>query len=79
MMYAGVIFFTAAVNRGLSRMTRSSSWSWISPRDTLDVLADAMFRISTPRAIPVSLAVVVVVVRIAASALVLRRLWQRSG
>ena len=73
MMYAGVIFFTSAVNRALGRMTRSTSWAWISPRDTLDVLADAMFRISRPRAIPVYLAVLVVAALIAASMLVLER------
>jgi len=73
MMYAGIIFFTAAMNNALFRITGSRSWAWISPNDTLDVLADAMFRLTTPRVIPVPLAVGAIVALIAASMLVLER------
>ncbi|HEX5107539.1 MAG TPA: ABC transporter permease subunit [Vicinamibacterales bacterium] len=73
MMYAGIIFFTSAMNTALSRITDSRSWAWISPNDTLDVLADAMFRLATPRAIPVPLAVGAIVVLVAGSMLVLER------
>lgn len=72
-MYAGVIFFTSALNGVLRQITHSRSWAWLSPRDTLDVLADAIFRIATPRAVPVPVAVAVVAVLLIASILILER------
>jgi ABC-2 type transport system permease protein len=73
MMYAGIVFFTSALNQTLGRITGSRAWAFISPDDTLDVLADAMFRITAPRAIPVWAAAVVVAVLIGASVVVLER------
>jgi ABC-2 type transport system permease protein len=71
--YAGIIFFTSAMNQALRQITGSRAWAWISPRDTLDVVADAIFRLTTPRVIPVPAAIAVVVVLIAVSMLVLER------
>lgn len=73
MTYAGVIFFTLAMNRALAGMTGSQAWAWISPWDTLGVIADAVFRVGAKPAIPVPAAVLVVVVLIGASIVVLER------
>jgi ABC-2 type transport system permease protein len=73
MMYAGIIFFTAALNQALRGITGSRAWAWISPEDSLDVIGDAAFRITSPPPIPVPAAVAVVVVLIAASLVVLER------
>jgi ABC-2 type transport system permease protein len=73
MMYAGALFFTAAMYQALRAITSSSAWAAISPRDTMNVIADGIFRIQGPRPIPVAAAVVVVAVLIAASVWVLER------
>jgi ABC-2 type transport system permease protein len=73
MMYAGALFFTAAMYQALRAITNSTAWAAISPRDTMNVIADGIFRIQGPRAIPVAAAVVVVAVLIAASVWVLER------
>lgn len=73
MMYAGMIFFTNAMYQALSRITGSRAWAVISPEDTLDVIADAMFRRNSQPVIPVPAALLVVVVLIAVSILILER------
>jgi hypothetical protein len=72
-MYAGALFFTAAMYQALRAITTSTAWAAISPRDTMNVIADGIFRIQGPRPIPVAAAVVVVAVLIAASIWVLER------
>lgn len=72
-MYAGIVFFTAAMHQALRAITRNDWWAWLSPEDTLDVIADAVFRIQRASAMPVPLAVLVVAVLIAASLWVLNR------
>ena len=71
-MYTGVVFFSAAMYQALQRIT-GRSWAWLSPQDTLDVLADAIFRIQRPPAIPVPVAFIVVAVLIAVSVWILER------
>jgi ABC-2 type transport system permease protein len=71
-MYAGLVFFTGAFYQALRRMT-GRSWAWLSPQDTLDVIADAIFRIRRPPVIPVSAAFAAVVVLIALSIWILER------
>jgi ABC-2 type transport system permease protein len=71
-MYAGLVFFTAAFYQALRRMT-GRSWAWLSPQDTLDVIADAIFRIRRPPVMPVSAAFAAVVVLIALSIWILER------
>jgi ABC-2 type transport system permease protein len=64
MMYAGAIFFTAALSQALRAITGGGAWSWISPQDALEVLADVIFRIpgQPPMPLPVALATIVGIV-----------------
>ena len=73
LMYAGVVFFTAAMYQALRGMTGSSAWAWISPEDTFDVIADAVFRIPGRPAMPVPAAFAVVIILIVASIWILER------
>jgi ABC-2 type transport system permease protein len=73
MMYAGIVFFTAAMYQALSAITGTRVWAFISPEDTLDILANAIFRVPAPRVMPVPAAFVTVVVLIAASLWILER------
>jgi ABC-2 type transport system permease protein len=72
-MYAGIIFFTAAMYQALRNITASNAWAWVSPGDTLSVIADAVFRVKTTPAIPPIAAIVVVLVLMSAAVLVLER------
>ena len=72
-MYAGVIFFTEAMYRPLVRTTGSELWTLISPGNTLDVLADRVFRLSTRPPAPLAAAVAVLVALVIASIVVLER------
>lgn len=72
-MYAGIIFFTAAMYQALRQITTSGAWAWISPEDVLDVLGAAIFRSPGEQPIPVAVAVLVVVVLIGASIWILER------
>ncbi len=73
LMYAGIVFFSAAMYQALRAITGSSAWAWVSPEDTFDVIADAVFRLPGRPAMPVSAAFAVVVVLIAASLWILER------
>ena len=72
-MYAGIVLFTAAMYEALSAITGSRAWAWISPGDTLDIIADAIFRIPNPPPMPVPAALLTVVLLIAASMWILER------
>jgi ABC-2 type transport system permease protein len=72
-MYAGIIFFTAALYQALGSITGSRVWAVLSPGDMLDVVADAAFRVRAQPPVPLSVAVVVIVALIAASIWVLER------
>jgi ABC-2 type transport system permease protein len=73
-MYAGLIFFTAAMYQALRGITGSRLWSVISPSDMLDVLGNAVFRVQGgDPAVPVAVAALVVVLLIGASIWVLER------
>jgi ABC-2 type transport system permease protein len=73
LMYAGIIFFTAAMYQALRGITGSAAWAWISPEDTFDVIADTVFRTPAGAAMPLAAAVAVVVVLVAASLWILER------
>ena len=73
LMYAGIVFFSAAMYQALRGITGSSAWVFVSPEDTFDVIADAVFRIPGRAAMPVPAAFAVVVVLIAASIWILER------
>jgi ABC-type transport system involved in multi-copper enzyme maturation permease subunit len=72
-MYAGLIFFTGALYQVLRAMTGSRVWAWISPEDTLDIVADAIFRVGSTPDLPVPAAFAVVGALIAASIVILER------
>jgi ABC-2 type transport system permease protein len=73
MMYAGIIFFTAGMYQALKTITVSTSWAWISPQDTLDVIADAIFRVPDRSALPVPVAVAVAIIIITGSIWIVMR------
>ena len=73
MMYAGILFFTAAMYQALRAITTSTAWAVISPRDTMNVIADGIFRIQGARPISVPVAAVVVLVLIGGSIWILER------
>jgi ABC-2 type transport system permease protein len=73
MMYAGIIFFTAALYQALRGITTSRTWAFISPEDVLDVIAAVVFRSPGTPAIPMPAALLVVAVLIGASVWILER------
>jgi ABC-2 type transport system permease protein len=72
-MYAGLIFFTAALFQALRGITGRSSWAWLSPTDTLEQIAAYIFRADAPYDLPPIVAIVAVGVLIAGSAWILER------
>ena len=72
-MYAGLIFFTAAMYQVLRGITGSQAWAFISPGDVLDVFSRVIFRVTGPTALPFPAAVLFVVLLLGASILVLER------
>jgi ABC-2 type transport system permease protein len=72
-MYAGVIFFTAAMSQALRGITASRTWAVISPGEMLDVIANAIFRAKADSPVPVYVAIIVVFVIIGLSVLILER------
>ncbi len=72
-MYAGLIFFTSALFQAVRGITTKSSFAWLSPGDSLDVLGDAIFRLPLRYDLPVWGAALVVIGLIVGSAVVLER------
>jgi ABC-2 type transport system permease protein len=72
-MYAGVSFFTFAMYQVLRGITTSRTWAVISPIEMLDVIANAIFRGRGEPAVPVYVAVIVVLAMIGAALLILER------
>lgn len=72
-MYAGLIFFTAAMFQALRGITGSSSWAFISPGDVLEVVAAVIFRSPGTPAIPFPAAVVTLMALVGLSVVVLER------
>jgi ABC-2 type transport system permease protein len=73
MMYAGIIFFTAAMYQALRQITGSRAWAAISPEDVLDVIAAVIFRAPGTPAIPMPVALLVVFALVGASIWILER------
>jgi ABC-2 type transport system permease protein len=73
-MYAGLMFFTAALFNALRGITGKSTFAWLSPTASLEQLGDAIFRL-TPRYTGFSsaLALLVVVGLIVGSGFILQR------
>jgi ABC-type transport system involved in multi-copper enzyme maturation permease subunit len=72
-MYAGLIFFTAALVNAVRGITGRSWLAWLSPSDVLEQLGDVIFRLPPRFDLPVWAAVLVLVALIGGSALVLER------
>jgi len=72
-MYAGLIFFTAAMYQALRGITSSRAWAVISPGDVLNVFADVIFRNQNTPPIPFPVALLVVALLLSGSVLVLER------
>src|SRR5688572_10080932 len=73
MMYAGLIFFTAAMYQALREMTGSRGWAVISPEDVLDAVAAVVFRTAGTPAIPIWAALATIAVIVGVSVWVLER------
>jgi ABC-type transport system involved in multi-copper enzyme maturation permease subunit len=72
-LYAAIIFFAMAVFRVLRRLTGNGAWVFLSPKDSLDVLADAMLRVESPPPISWPVTVLVIAGLIALSIWILDR------
>jgi ABC-2 type transport system permease protein len=72
-MYAGLIFFTAALFQALRGMTGQSGWAWLSPTDTLQQVSAYIFRAEAPYDLPPAAAIVTVAALLAGSAWILER------
>lgn len=72
-MYAGLMFFTAALFQALRGITGSTAFAWISPNGALDQLGDVIFRIRPRYDLPPAAAGLVVIGLVAVSAFILAR------
>jgi ABC-2 type transport system permease protein len=72
-MYAGLIFFTAAMYNALRAITGSSAFAWLSPTNCLDIIANAIFRTPSGRSVPVWIAFAAIFGLIVASIAILER------
>ena len=73
MMYAGLIFFTAAMYQALRGITGSRVWAAISPEDVLDVVAAVIFRSPGTPSIPMWAALLDIAVIVGLSIWILER------
>lgn len=72
-MYAGLMFFTAALFQALRGITGSSSFAWLSPGDALEQLGDVIFRLEPRYDLSPAIAALTVVVLIVGSGVILAR------
>lgn len=72
-MYAGLIFFTAALFNAVRGITGKTWLAWLSPSDVMQQLGDVIFRLPPRFAMPGWAAALVVAALIAGSAYVLER------
>lgn len=72
-MYAGLMFFTAALFQALRGITGSSGFAWLSPGDALEQLGDVIFRLEPRYDLSPAIAALTVVVLIAGSGVILAR------
>lgn len=72
-MYAGLMFFTAAVFAVVREITSSSAMLWISPTAALEQIGDAIFRMPLSYAVPPAVAFLSIIGLIVISALILER------
>ena len=72
-MYAGLMFFTAALFQALRGITGSTIFAWLSPGDALEQLGDVIFRITPRYDLPPAVAGLAVLALIIASGVILAR------
>ena len=72
-MYAGMIFFAAALYQVLESMTGSTAWAWLSPEEIFDVLGAAIFRSGGNPPLSLPVAVMAIAALAAASIFILDR------
>lgn len=72
-MYAGLMFFTAALFQALRGITGSSGFAWLSPGDALEQLGDVIFRLDPRYDLSPAVAALTVLVLIVGSGLILAR------
>lgn len=73
MMYAGIMFFTAAMFQLLRAITGSRQWALISPQDTLDSIGAGIFRVERSGDAPLAVSLLMVALLIGVSLWVLDR------
>jgi ABC-type transport system involved in multi-copper enzyme maturation permease subunit len=72
-LYAGIIFFTAAVYQVLYAITGSSAFSWISPVTSLAQVVDVVFRITPRYMTPWQVSLIVIIGLVVISISILER------
>ena len=72
-MYAGLMFFTAALFQALRGITGSTVFAWLSPGDALEQVGDVIFRITPRYDLPPAVAGIAVLALIIASGVILAR------
>jgi ABC-2 type transport system permease protein len=72
-MYAGLMFFTAALFQALRGITGSTGFAWLSPGDALEQLGDAIFRLQPRYDLSPAIAALAVCVLMVGSIVILAR------
>jgi ABC-2 type transport system permease protein len=72
-MYAGLIFFSAAMYNVLRAMTGSTALAWLSPSDSLDVIANVIFRMPAATRAPVAVAFISIAVVLIGAMVILEK------
>jgi hypothetical protein len=72
-LYAGIIFFTAAIYGAMYAITGNSSLSWLSLGSNLSQVVDVIFRVKPRYATPWPVSLTVIIALIALSISVLER------
>jgi ABC-2 type transport system permease protein len=72
-MYAGLMFFTAALFGAIRGITGRSSLAWLSPNAALEQIGDVIFRLPPRYDVPTAVALLAVVALMGLSAMVLAR------
>jgi ABC-2 type transport system permease protein len=73
MLYAGIVFFGAALDGVLRISTGNPAWALVSPQNTLAVVTDAIFGNTSASAVPVPVALVALGVLLGISIFILER------
>lgn len=72
-MYAGITFFTVAIFQAIRGVSRTSTFSWLSPTASLEQLGDVIFRQAPRYDTPIYITLLALVVMAALSGFILER------